>query len=173
MSSAFIIRKLVTSDINALLLLYENVYKTTNSMVKSWIEQCPDQETFCAELRTLINNPDGLFLAAATETQLLGYISIQPRSPARLRHTADLSMGLHANARGKGVGRQLLQFALNQATHHSSLEIIYLMVRADNTSAIKLYQTNGFKIITTLEKDTKVGDQYFDGVLMSYWLTKY
>jgi hypothetical protein len=47
-----------------------------------------------------------------------------------------------------------------------TIEIVYLMVRADNFAAVKLYQQNGFETIATLEKDTKIGSQYFDGILM-------
>jgi len=40
------------------------------------------------------------------------------------------------------------------------------MVRADNFAAVKLYQQKGFETLATLEKDTKIGTQYFDGILM-------
>ena len=40
------------------------------------------------------------------------------------------------------------------------------MVRADNFAAVKLYQQKGFETLATLEKDTKIGNQYFDGILM-------
>jgi len=47
-----------------------------------------------------------------------------------------------------------------------NIEIVYQMVRADNFAAVKLYQQKGFETIATLEKDTKIGSQYFDGILM-------
>jgi ribosomal protein S18 acetylase RimI-like enzyme len=40
------------------------------------------------------------------------------------------------------------------------------MVRADNFAAVKLYQQKDFETLATLEKDTKIGNQYFDGILM-------
>jgi len=40
------------------------------------------------------------------------------------------------------------------------------MVRADNLAAVKLYQQKGFETLVTLVKDTKIGHQYFDGILM-------
>jgi len=40
------------------------------------------------------------------------------------------------------------------------------MVRADNFATVKLYQQKGFETLAKLEKDTKIGNQYFDGILM-------
>ena len=40
------------------------------------------------------------------------------------------------------------------------------MVRADNFATVKLYQQKDFEPIATLEKYTKIGSQYFDGILM-------
>jgi len=40
------------------------------------------------------------------------------------------------------------------------------MVRADNFPAIKLYQQKGFNTLAKLEKDTKIADEYYDGILM-------
>ena len=46
------------------------------------------------------------------------------------------------------------------------------MVRADNFPAIKLYQQKGFETLAALEKDTKIGSQYFDGILMRKFASK-
>ena len=40
------------------------------------------------------------------------------------------------------------------------------MVRADNVSAVRLYERNGFDSLASLAGDTKIGEQYFDGILM-------
>ena len=50
------------------------------------------------------------------------------------------------------------------------LEIAYLMVRADNTAAVKLYEATGFTRLAVLERDTRSDGRYYDGLLMRHWL---
>jgi ribosomal protein S18 acetylase RimI-like enzyme len=96
----------------------------------------------------------------------VAYLIIRPRRQSRLRHTADINMGVARSARGQGLGSLVLQAGLERASASSELEILYLMVRSDNMPAIRLYKKMGFEELTVLSRDTKVGDAYFDGLLM-------
>ena len=60
----------------------------------------------------------------------------------------------------------LVDAAFEKIQSENIIEIVYLMVRVDNLSAVKIYQQKGFETVATLEKDTKIGSQYFDGILM-------
>jgi len=40
------------------------------------------------------------------------------------------------------------------------------MVRLDNAPAVCLYKKMGFEELAVLSRDTKIGDAYFDGLLM-------
>ena len=40
------------------------------------------------------------------------------------------------------------------------------MVRSDNEAAIRLYRHAGFEQLAVLDRDTKIGDSYRDGILM-------
>ncbi len=75
-------------------------------------------------------------------------------------------MGVLEKYRGKGIGKMLVDAAIERIQDEKTIEIVYLMVRADNLAAVKLYQQKGFETLATLEKDTKIGRQYFDGILM-------
>jgi ribosomal protein S18 acetylase RimI-like enzyme len=55
---------------------------------------------------------------------------------------------------------------LNIRINTSYLVIIYLMVRADNLNAIRLYKNMGFDLIAMLQDDIKTPEGDFDGVLM-------
>ena len=110
--------------------------------------------------------PGSLFLVARDENELLGYLFIVPRLAAKLRHTADLHMGVREEEQGRGVGRKLLSVALSRLQNERIIEIVYLMVRADNRPAIRLYKMQGFEELATLARDTKIGAHYYDGILM-------
>jgi ribosomal protein S18 acetylase RimI-like enzyme len=91
-------------------------------------------------------------------------------------------MGLSPSTRGQGLGAQLLQLTLerirseNQALKRDvpkgqGIEILYLMVREDNKTAISLYRKVGFEQVAVLHKDTKISDDlYYDGIMMRLFL---
>ncbi|MFT3847496.1 MAG: N-acetyltransferase [Propionivibrio sp.] len=97
---------------------------------------------------------------------------VEPRGPRKLRHTAELTMGVSPEARGLGIGRELLDAALDKLRTDNIIEILYLTVRADNIAAIRLYERCGFEKLTLLERDTQIGDRYYDGVLMRRFIEK-
>jgi ribosomal protein S18 acetylase RimI-like enzyme len=75
-------------------------------------------------------------------------------------------MGVGSTQRRRGLGRRLLAEALARLATGGIVEIVYLMVRADHEAAIALYAAAGFERLATLQRDTRIGERYFDGVLM-------
>jgi ribosomal protein S18 acetylase RimI-like enzyme len=151
----------------ALWALFQRVYASAEGMAETLAEKYPDRAAFEAKLAAqLAAGGVAMAFVDAQDKLPMAYAMIVPRGPARLRHTADLSMGVAPAARGKGLGRQVLQAALERARRLSGIEIVYLMVRSDNAAAIALYEQAGFVRTALLEDDTRVGMAYFDGVLM-------
>ena len=70
-------------------------------------------------------------------------------------------MGIACDARGRGLGERVLRAALEEVRAASVIEIVYLMVRADSTPAIRLYGEAGFASLAVLKSDTRIGDAYF------------
>ncbi|MCU0584555.1 MAG: GNAT family N-acetyltransferase [Desulfobacterales bacterium] len=110
-------------------------------------------------------------LAAEIDGAPGAFLTLQPRTPCRLRHTADLNMGVASAARGRGLGRLILEAGLARASRSPEIEIIYLMVRSDNLPAIRLYETAGFERLVLLERDTKIDSSYYNGLLMRRFVT--
>jgi L-phenylalanine/L-methionine N-acetyltransferase len=167
MMKAITIRAFEPDDLHPLYDLYRSVYTTTDSMVETFEEKYPDFTAFENAMLTLQSIPGHIALLAELDSEPVAFITVRPRTPLKLRHTADLNMGIASKARGKGIGRQIIDAAIKIAKDQKILEIIYLMVRADNTAGVKLYQSADFKQLALLPKDTKIGEEYFDGILMS------
>lgn len=146
--------------------LIRDVYETADSMSEDFADKYPDLEALRLDFTQLLALPGAILLVAEEEGAYLGYVVVQPRHQAKLRHTAELHMGVHSRARGRGIGRQLLEAALQAVRETAVIELVYLMVRADNTAGIRLYARCGFESLATLARDTKIGDRYFDGMLM-------
>ncbi|MDN3575418.1 N-acetyltransferase [Chitinimonas viridis] len=168
--TAIITSPLANWPATAVHALMREVYATSDAMSETFEDKFPDFEAFVQQRQDWLAMPGAVALVAHEADTLLGYILLMPRQQARLHHTADLNMGVHPAARGKGVGRLLLAATLQAARAQGLLEIAYLMVRADNTAAVKLYEAAGFTCLAVLERDTQMDGRYYDGLLMRHWL---
>ena len=81
-------------------------------------------------------------------------------------HRAKLGMGLEIPLRGQGLGKQILEMAINWAKSQKSLSWIELSVFAPNTPARKLYTSAGFTEIAVLEDKLRIGGTSIDDVIM-------
>jgi ribosomal protein S18 acetylase RimI-like enzyme len=161
-----LIREFRDCDIAKIYALICDVYTTSDGMSERLEEKFPTLGSFKRYVSELSNRPGAIALAAEMEGELYGYLTIMPRPQAKLRHTSELNIGVHHKARGHGIGKLLLKEALRRAGESGVLEIIYLMVRADNIPAVRLYEGMGFDQVALLKNDTKTPDGYYDGHLM-------
>lgn len=149
--------------------LLEEIYASTSFMADELADKYPDPAALGAALAAQLARPGALFIVAENANgELSGFVAIEPRQAARLRHTAELHMGVAPHARGQGLGQHLLQAALTAMRAEGIIELLYLMVRADNAAAVSLYRRNGFAALATLAGDTRIDGRYYDGVLMRY-----
>jgi len=146
--------------------LLKSVYHSTDAYAADFAQEYPSLEAMIYRLADFPSRPGSLFLVARHRNHLVGFLFIVPRAAAKLRHTADLNMGVRDEACGKGIGNALLGAALSRLERDRIIEIVYLMVRADNLRALRLYEKHGFAVLAVLKRDTKTGRHYHDGVLM-------
>jgi RimJ/RimL family protein N-acetyltransferase len=146
--------------------LFADVYASSDAMSEVLADKYPDAQSLAKDAAALAGTPGAVALAVEIGHGPEAYAIVRPRKPARLRHTAELAMGVAREARGHGLGKFVLQATLDRVRAESLIEIVYLMVRADNGPAIRLYEKAGFAALAVLERDTRIGDAYFDGILM-------
>jgi ribosomal protein S18 acetylase RimI-like enzyme len=158
--------------VDALFALVRDVYTTSSQMSETFEDRFPAAAALVAEVAAAAGRPGGFFLVAEEDHCPRGYLVVEPRRQARLRHTADLQMGVHSEARGQGIGAKLIETALARAASAGIVEIVYLMVRADNLPALGLYARMGFERVATLQYDTKIEGKHFDGVLMRRFVAR-
>jgi len=146
--------------------LFADVYSSSDGMSETLEEKYPDFASFERDFVALQSLPGAIALIAEIAHKPVAYAVIRPRPQSRLRHTADLNMGVARESRGQGIGRLILQAGIDRARATPGLEIVYLMVRSDNAPAICLYEKVGFDTLSVLDQDIKIKDSYFDGILM-------
>jgi RimJ/RimL family protein N-acetyltransferase len=103
---------------------------------------------------------------ALQDENVIGWCDIRPKSQATMRHCGVLGMGVVAGHRGRGLGSELLDVALDAALA-SGMTRIELVVRADNAPAIGLYRKFDFSEEGVCRRAMQVGNAYFDTLLMA------
>ncbi|KPM01542.1 GNAT family N-acetyltransferase [Vibrio splendidus] len=115
----------------------------------------------------------GVFSVAVNEatSQLLGFQNVEPFATytKAFDHVGIIGTYVDANSRGQGVAKQLFDYKFKSAKA-KGYEKLFAYVRADNQRALAVYLKQGFEIVGTAKKHGKIGDQYFDEVLIEKFL---
>ena len=106
-------------------------------------------------------------LVALIDGQIVGDISLVVQTRPRRRHCGGLGMAVHRDFRRRGIGRSLMQAALELAVNWYNLTRIELDVFTDNEPAIALYQSMGFELEGTLRQYAMRDGQAVDAHIMS------
>lgn len=96
------------------------------------------------EFESALSAPQTIFLIAEdADGVVAGYaIALAVADEAEI-----LNLAVHPKFRGKGIGRSLLDSAVDQVKSRGA-EQVYLEVRESNDAARKLYSAKGFDVIT-------------------------
>lgn len=106
-------------------------------------------------------------LGAFETNQLAGIVGLALDPREKARHKATLfGMYVVDAHRHRGLGQQLLEAVLAEARRHAFLKLVQLTVTAGNDPAIRLYQRCGFALYGLEPQAIRVGDEYFDKILM-------
>lgn len=108
-----------------------------------------------------------VFAARHTETKnMLGTVGINLSTASKTKHKAMIwGMYVRPDARGSGLGAALMQHVLDYA--RPMLEQVNLVVEASNVAAYRLYEKMGFEQYGYERRALKIGNSYYDDVLMA------
>ncbi len=96
---------------------------------------------------------------------ICGIMGLSIHDSPRKAHMGDVfGVYLQPHARGSGLAKVLLDAVIDLA--RGRLEALTLGVGAYNEPAQKLYRQAGFRAVALLERELRVGDVYYDEILM-------
>lgn len=127
--------------------------------------------TSFGEAKKIWMNKDVYTYKATINNLIVGTYIIKPNFSGLGAHVANGGYMVHPDYRGKKIGYQMTVHSLNEAIHLGFKAMQYNLVVATNTSAVKLYERNGFSIIGTIPKSfnhQKLG--YVDSYVMHRFL---
>jgi len=163
MSDTVTIRTVEEQDFAAIQRIYED--QVLNG-VSSWEEDPPSVE----EIKTRGQNVvDGGFpyLVAMEDKTLLGYAYASSyRGRVGYRFTVENSVYVSKKARGKGVGRLLMDALIGECTSLGFRQMIAVIGSSDNTASITFHETMGFDKVGVLPSIGFKFGRWMDSVIM-------
>ncbi|QSW97743.1 GNAT family N-acetyltransferase [Haloterrigena alkaliphila] len=107
-----------------------------------------------------------MFFVATVDGDVVGWAHLHLPNLEKLRHTAELTVGVLEGYRGMGVGSELLDRALEWArsTDH---EKVYQSVPSTNERAIEFFEDRGWIVEAVREAHYKLDEEYIDEVMMA------
>ena len=100
--------------------------------------------------------------------RLVGAIGLERDRRRKGRHVGHVvGMMVRPEARGNGVGRELLDALIGEARRSEGMEMLTLTVTAGNAAAVGLYETSGFVCYGRLDRAIKLASgRYHDKLHM-------
>jgi len=97
-----------------------------------------------------VEAPPGHMVVARNGSRVLGTAKMGPNRPGPGSHVATASFMVAVDARGRGVGRALGEYALSWAREAGYAAMQFNSVVETNHAAVRLWQALGFQIIGTV-----------------------
>ncbi len=114
---------------------------------------------------------EGSYFAAKENGSLVGITRFVVQKGEMLKHIAEIfSMYVIPEARGKGIGRMLMETALTELKKIPGMLKVRLTVAVTQKEAQALYESIGFKRVGLFEKEGNLNGHYVDVQVMEKFL---
>jgi RimJ/RimL family protein N-acetyltransferase len=161
-----LVRRAEPADAAALVNLAEDVGREEERWIlasEGW-RSISDERRY---LKTVLRHPDAAVFVAEDDGAVVGRLSLSRDPHPASRHVADLGLMVAASHRGKGIGRMLLEAAV-EWSRVSEIRKLELHVFPWNEPALRLYEAFGFEREGYRKSHYARDDELVDAILMAY-----
>jgi GNAT superfamily N-acetyltransferase len=134
------VRKAQTSDRDAVWDIIRAVISTGDTYV--FAPDSPEDEMIAYWF-----SPEKHVYVAEENGELLGTFWLKPNQPGLGSHVCNAAYMVAPDAMGKGIGRKMAEFSLDEARRLGFSAMQFNFVVASNTAAVRLWESIGMKII--------------------------
>lgn len=112
-------------------------------------------------------------LVAVQNQSIIGWAALSPVSHRDVyRGVTEVSIYVHPDAGGQGVGHQLMQ-ALISESEANGIWTLHAAVFPENTGSLRLHLKNGFRVIGVRERIAMRNGRWYDNVLLERRSSKF
>ena len=113
-------------------------------------------------------NPDKSTFVAEIDGKIVGTFYLKPNQPGLGNHVCNAGFMVDEMESGKGIGRQMGLFALEEAKKSGYTAMQFNFVVSANQAAVKLWQSLGFDIIGEIPEAYRHPEKGLVGVYVMY-----
>lgn len=106
------------------------------------------------------------FFVAIVDGEVVGWVNLTIPEQEKLSHTAELTLGLLEEFRGRGIGSHLMQRSLSWATTQGLLKV-YNSVPATNQAAVEFLQAHDWAVEAVRHDHYLINGTPVDEVMMA------
>jgi ribosomal protein S18 acetylase RimI-like enzyme len=107
---------------------------------------------------------------AFEQEELVGVVTLVTEIKRKLKHRSDIfAMYVTPQVRRNGVGKGLMNAAIEKAKEIGGVEQVYLTVSSNNIAAKKLYESIGFELIGSDPRAMKIDNTYIREDMMAHY----
>jgi L-amino acid N-acyltransferase YncA len=164
----YVIRSLAADDWPAVREIYREGIATGNATFET---ESPTWEKWNAGHRedcrlVAVEQSHGPDADSAAKSELLGWAALSPVSSRRVyAGVAEVSVYVAAAARGRGVGKALLQALVNES-EAKGIWTLQAGIFPENTASIALHKACGFREVGVRRRIGRLGDIWRDVLLL-------
>ena len=107
-----------------------------------------------------------IFFVATVDGEVVGWVHLKHPETEKLSHTAELTLGVTEEYRGRGIGSRLLERGLEWAGEQG-FEKIYNSLPATNEAAIEFLAGRGWREEARRADHYRIDGEYVDEVMMA------
>lgn len=155
------IRKFTPQDLPAMRMIWNEVVEEANAFPQeTGLTTDAESETFfAAQTHTAV---------AECEGKILGLYILHPNNIGRCASIANASYAVSRAARGKGIGRNLVEDCLLQAKNFGYHVLQFNAVVATNFGAIHLYEKLGFERLGSIPQCFRKNDGTYEDLILFF-----
>jgi RimJ/RimL family protein N-acetyltransferase len=168
MTEEFQVRRAVPGDADAV----SRLARAVSAEPEGWLLTLGTWRSASEEKRAiklLRRHPDAALLVAEAPEGIVGRLSVTRDQHPSSSHVADIGLMVAREYRRRGVGRALLEAAV-EWSKRSGISKLELHVFPYNEAAIRLYEAFGFEREGYRRRHYRRGHEYVDAILMAYFI---
>ncbi|WP_380675885.1 GNAT family N-acetyltransferase [Salinigranum sp. GCM10025319] len=100
-----------------------------------------------------------MFFVATVDDEVVGWVHLRSPNFEKLRHTAELTMGVKEEYRGHGIGSRLMEHGLEWA-ESNGYEKVYQSLPATNQDAVRFLERHRWETEAIRKAHFKIDDEY-------------